>query len=120
MAHHPQGCVGRDAPPATLDRGTLPRGGAGDKQHSASPAFHGPTLRLGPRTVPRTEPQYLAERSQPVAGDYGFACQITISNVGDTPAKLVSRHWVVSNSTGEEQHVRGPGVVGEQPRVAPG
>jgi ApaG protein len=68
----------------------------------------------------RAEPQYLAERSQPAAGEYVFAYQITISNVGDAPAKLVSRHWVVSDSTGEEQHVRGAGVVGEQPRLAPG
>lgn len=66
------------------------------------------------------EPHYLAGRSKPAAGQYVFAYQITISNEGDTPAKLISRHWVVSDSTGEEQHVRGPGVVGEQPRLEPG
>jgi ApaG protein len=67
----------------------------------------------------QAEPQYLEERSMPESGQYVFAYRITISNLGEEPAKLVSRHWVVSDSTGQERHVRGPGVVGKQPRLEP-
>lgn len=68
----------------------------------------------------RVESEFLADRSTPAAGEYLFAYRVTISNEGRAPAQLVSRHWVVSDSTGREQHVRGEGVVGEQPRLEPG
>ncbi len=66
------------------------------------------------------KPQYLPGRSRPEAKEYVFSYQITITNVGNRSAKLLSRHWVISSSTGEEQHVRGDGVVGQQPRLEPG
>jgi ApaG protein len=68
----------------------------------------------------QVESSYLEERSRPEARQFLFTYEITISNVGSAPAKLISRHWVVSDQWGQTQHVRGPGVVGEQPRLAPG
>jgi ApaG protein len=48
------------------------------------------------------------------------AYQVTISNVGERPVQLLSRHWIITNSHGVQEHVRGAGVVGEQPRLQPG
>ena len=64
--------------------------------------------------------KYLSERSSPREQEYWFAYFIRISNVGDETAQLISRHWVITNADGEEQEVRGEGVVGEQPVLAPG
>lgn len=64
--------------------------------------------------------QYLPERSSPAEQQYWFAYHITVSNVGSVTAQLVSRHWVITNAEGEEQEVRGPGVVGKQPLLEPG
>lgn len=63
---------------------------------------------------------YVPERSSPEEGQWLFAYRITISNEGSEPAKLLSRHWIISDGDGREEEVRGPGVVGEQPRLAPG
>ena len=52
--------------------------------------------------------------------EYRFAYLVTISNVGNETAQLISRHWVITNADGEEEEVRGDGVVGEQPVLAPG
>ena len=49
-----------------------------------------------------------------------FAYTITISNQGAAPAKLLNRHWVITDANGKVQEVRGPGVVGEQPHLKPG
>ena len=64
--------------------------------------------------------RYLSERSSPREGEYWFAYFIRISNVGEEVAQLVSRHWVITNADGEEEEVRGEGVVGEQPVLEPG
>ena len=64
--------------------------------------------------------RYLAERSTPKDNDYWFAYFIRISNVGDETAQLISRHWVITNADGEEEEVRGDGVVGAQPVLPPG
>lgn len=64
--------------------------------------------------------RYLPERSSPRDQEYWFAYFIRISNVGTETAQLISRHWVITNSDGEEEEVRGDGVVGEQPVLAPG
>ncbi len=64
--------------------------------------------------------QYLPERSLPREQEYWFAYFIRISNVGNETAQLLSRHWVITNTDGEEEEVRGDGVVGEQPVLAPG
>ena len=64
--------------------------------------------------------KYLADRSSPRQNDYRFAYFIRISNVGDETAQLLSRHWVITNADGEQEEVRGEGVVGEQPVLPPG
>ena len=49
-----------------------------------------------------------------------FFYTITIENVGDVPVQLISRHWVITDGSGRVEEVRGPGVVGQQPTLAPG
>lgn len=63
---------------------------------------------------------YVAERSQPTEGRWFFAYRIRIHNRGKVPVQLVSRHWVITDAHGNVEEVRGPGVVGEQPLLAPG
>jgi ApaG protein len=64
--------------------------------------------------------KYLPERSSPREHEYWFAYFIKISNVGPDTAQLISRHWVITNTDGEEEDVRGEGVVGDKPVLAPG
>lgn len=66
------------------------------------------------------EPHFLPEQSAPAQGIYSFAYTITITNSGDVPAQLISRHWVISNASGEVEEVKGLGVVGQQPLLKPG
>jgi ApaG protein len=66
------------------------------------------------------ETHYLAEESAPTDEHYVFAYTITIRNNGDTPAKLLTRHWVITDGHGKVQEVHGEGVVGEQPHIGPG
>ncbi|MEP4149548.1 MAG: Co2+/Mg2+ efflux protein ApaG [Halioglobus sp.] len=63
---------------------------------------------------------YLPSHSNPDDGHYTFAYTITISNAGDLPVQLLSRHWVITDADDEVQEVRGEGVVGEQPIIQPG
>jgi len=63
---------------------------------------------------------YLSERSSPRDSQYLFAYQVRISNVGTETAQLVSREWIITSAEGDVEHVKGPGVVGEQPVLAPG
>ncbi len=63
---------------------------------------------------------YLPSHSKPDEGQYTFAYTITISNGGDLPVQLLSRHWVITDGNDQVQEVRGEGVVGEQPVIAPG
>lgn len=65
-------------------------------------------------------PQYLAEQSDPDEDQYVFAYTITIRNTGAVAGKLISRHWIITDADGQVQEVRGDGVVGEQPELAPG
>jgi ApaG protein len=64
--------------------------------------------------------QYLAEQSDEAAGRYVFAYTITIRNNGSVAAQLISRHWIITDSQGLVQEVRGLGVVGSQPLLQPG
>lgn len=68
----------------------------------------------------RTTPHYIAEQSEPEAGRYLFAYRIRIENQASEPVQLISRHWVITDAEGECAEVRGDGVVGEQPHLAPG
>ena len=64
--------------------------------------------------------QYLPEQSDEATGRYVFAYTITIRNSGSVPAQLISRHWIITDSQGLVQEVRGLGVVGAQPLLQPG
>lgn len=63
---------------------------------------------------------YVPEQSQPDEGRFVFAYTITIRNTGSKGAKLITRHWIITDGDGKEQEVRGTGVVGEQPHLDPG
>jgi len=65
-------------------------------------------------------PRYLPEASEPENDKYLFAYTIRIVNSGQVAAQLMSRHWIITDANQNVEHVRGPGVVGEQPRLAPG
>ncbi|MBX9762968.1 MAG: Co2+/Mg2+ efflux protein ApaG [Pseudomonadaceae bacterium] len=64
--------------------------------------------------------RYLPEQSQPEQNRFAFAYTVTVSNNGELPAKLLSRHWVITDGDGRVQEVRGAGVIGQQPLIAPG
>lgn len=66
------------------------------------------------------ETTYVDDQSDPAGDRYVFAYTITISNSGSTPAKLLNRHWLITDANGKTQEVRGQGVVGEQPYLRPG
>lgn len=63
---------------------------------------------------------YMQEHSDPEDNRYAFAYHITISNIGAIPAKLLSRHWIITDGNNNVEEVRGAGVVGEQPYLSPG
>jgi ApaG protein len=66
------------------------------------------------------ETTYVDEQSEPSEGRYVFSYTITIRNEGEVPAKLLTRHWIITDANGKVQEVRGDGVVGEQPHLKPG
>ena len=66
------------------------------------------------------ETRFLAEQSQPEQNRFAFAYTITVQNNGKLPAKLLSRHWVITDGDGQVEEVRGDGVVGQQPLIQPG
>lgn len=66
------------------------------------------------------ETTYLDDQSEPREQRYVFAYTITIRNEGQVPAKLLTRHWIITDANGRVQEVRGDGVVGEQPYLKPG
>lgn len=66
------------------------------------------------------ETAYIDDQSIPELGRYVFAYTITILNTGSIPAKLLTRHWIITDANGKVQEVRGEGVVGEHPHLKPG
>ncbi len=64
--------------------------------------------------------QYLDTRSNPGEDHYVFAYTITIRNTGKIAARLLSRHWVITDANGKVEEVLGDGVVGQQPFIRPG
>ena len=66
------------------------------------------------------ESQYAPEHSQPFQNHWFFYYTVRITNEGDETVQLLSRHWIVTDASGRVEEVRGPGVVGEQPVLAPG
>ncbi len=65
-------------------------------------------------------PQYIESQSSPSDNRYVFAYTITITNAGSVAAKLLSRHWLITDSNGKVQEVSGDGVIGEQPHLKSG
>ena len=64
--------------------------------------------------------QYVAEQSDPDRANFVFAYTITIKNTGLITAQLISRHWIIADANNRVEEVRGLGVVGNQPLLAPG
>lgn len=64
--------------------------------------------------------QYVEEQSDPDRGSYVFAYTVSIKNTGQIAAQLISRHWIITDATNRVDEVRGLGVVGHQPLLAPG
>ncbi|MDT8281925.1 MAG: Co2+/Mg2+ efflux protein ApaG [Gammaproteobacteria bacterium] len=68
----------------------------------------------------QVKPAYIAEQSDPANGQYAFSYTVTIRNIGSIAARLLTRHWVITDGDGIIQEVKGDGVIGEQPRLQPG
>jgi ApaG protein len=64
--------------------------------------------------------QYVQEQSDPDHDNYVFTYTITITNSGTVPAQLISRHWIITDAQNRVEEVKGLGVVGHQPFLAPG
>jgi ApaG protein len=64
--------------------------------------------------------QFLPEQSQAEQKRFAFSYSVSIHNNGSLPVKLLSRHWIITNGDGQVQEVRGAGVIGQQPLIAPG
>ncbi|MGE3262167.1 MAG: Co2+/Mg2+ efflux protein ApaG [Bacteriovoracia bacterium] len=63
---------------------------------------------------------YIAEKSVPALNQYLFGYEITISNENPEPVQLLHRHWTITDALGRMEEVKGPGVIGKQPRLKPG
>ncbi|RZL55609.1 MAG: Co2+/Mg2+ efflux protein ApaG [Variovorax sp.] len=68
----------------------------------------------------QVEPRYLADQSSPGQQIFTFAYTITVTNVGQVAAQLIARHWLIEDASGHTQEVKGLGVIGQQPLLAPG
>jgi len=68
----------------------------------------------------KVEPIYIKEQSDPQNNHYVFAYTVTINNTGQIAAKLLRRHWIITDGDGIVQEVKGDGVIGEQPHLRPG
>jgi len=66
------------------------------------------------------ETSYLEDKSEPLEHRFVFGYTITIRNDGSVPAKLLTRHWIITDANGQRKEVHGDGVVGEQPHLQPG
>jgi len=66
------------------------------------------------------KPAYIAEQSDPQNGHYVFSYTVTIMNTGAIPAKLLTRHWIITDGDGQVQEVKGDGGIGEQPYLKHG
>jgi len=80
--------------------------------------FSSEALTRGVRVV--VQSKYAPAKSRPAQNEWFFLYTVKISNEGSLPVQLVTRHWVITDGTGRVEEVRGPGVVGKQPVLAPG
>ena len=72
------------------------------------------------KVLVEAQPLYIEAQSSPENNRFVFAYTITITNVGSTSAKLLTRHWLITDANGKVQEVNGDGVVGEHPYLRPG
>jgi len=68
----------------------------------------------------RVTPSYEQEQSAPEDGRYFWAYRVELKNLGRETVQLKSRYWRITDANGRIEEVRGPGVVGEEPVLAPG
>ncbi len=68
----------------------------------------------------RHYPRYLAEQSVPDQAHFSFGYTIEIENQGNRQIQLIERHWLITDANGQRTELRGPGAIGEQPRIPPG
>jgi ApaG protein len=68
----------------------------------------------------QVETRFVPDQSKPHDNRYVFAYTVTLRNAGDVGARLLTRHWVITDANGKVEEVRGEGVVGEQPWLRPG
>src|SRR5271167_731077 len=78
------------------------------------------SVPANPRIHVEVETTYVEEQSNPGDKRYVFSYTITIRNEGQVPARLLRRHWVITDANGKVEEVRGDGVMGEQPYLEPG
>lgn len=72
------------------------------------------------KIIVETVPYFIEGQSAPDQNRYVFAYTVTITNAGSIPARLLTRHWLITDANGKVQEVNGEGVVGEHPYLAPG
>ena len=83
--------------------------------------YDGAMYRAVTRQIEVTvEPNFMPERSSAENSRYFWSYTIVITNTGDETVQLRTRHWIITDASGQQQEVRGEGVVGEQPVLAPG
>lgn len=68
----------------------------------------------------QVEPRYLPDQSSAADRIYTFAYTVTVTNTGEVAAQLIARHWLINDADGPVQEVKGLGVIGQQPLLAPG
>jgi len=78
------------------------------------------TAEVGHRIRVDVATSYVEDQSNPTEGRFVFAYTITIRNEGQVAARLMTRHWIITDANGKVQEVQGEGVVGEQPHLKPG
>lgn len=72
------------------------------------------------KVLVEAQPQYIEAQSAPEQNRFVFAYTVTITNVGTVSARLLTRHWLITDANGKVQEVNGEGVVGEHPYLSPG
>jgi ApaG protein len=88
----------------------------GDARSEPGPVSEAVTNSIRVEVLSRHSPQ----NSRPHQGEWVFEYTVRITNHGSETVQLLSRHWIITDATGETREVRGPGVVGQQPALAPG
>jgi ApaG protein len=76
--------------------------------------------QISPRFEVNVKVSYVEKESRPESGYYFFAYRVRITNQGNAPAQLMSRHWIITDALGQVEEVRGAGVIGVQPKIVEG